>query len=261
MKRLKILLTNDDGINARGIRTLWEGLKDVADLALVAPSSEQSGKGVSVTFYGPIRVEKRSTHDNTPAFAVFGTPADSVKLALGGLLNWTPDLIVSGINHGSNAGRGILYSGTVGSVIQGTLQGIPGIAFSYTCPDTEEFPHVKPYLFPLIEYVMEYSLPSGTFLNVNFPSQPIQGIKMARQGLEFWYEAPRKVEHPAGYFEFHLEASRLSHDEHPESDIALLEGGFVTAVPIHISELTDQTHFEEQRSCFDIFIEKKRPTL
>lgn len=261
MKQPKILLTNDDGINAQGIRTVWEGLKEVADLAIVAPSSEQSGKGVSVTFYGPIRVEKRMSHEKTLAFAVFGTPADCVKLALGGLLDWKPDLIVSGINHGSNAGRGILYSGTAGCVIQGTLQGIPGIAFSYACPDAETFPHVKPYLFPMIEYVMEHPLPKGTFLNVNFPRKTIQGIKMTRQGLEFWYESPRKVEHPEGHYEFHLEASSLSHDEHPESDISLLKAGFVTAVPIHISELTDHTHLEERRAHFDNFIEKKRPSL
>lgn len=261
MKRPKVLVTNDDGIDAQGIRTLWEGLKDVSDLAIVAPAKEQSGKGVSVTFYGPIRVEKRTAHENTPSFAVFGTPADCVKLALGGLLDWKPDLIVSGINHGSNAGRGILHSGTAGCVIQGTLQEIPGIAFSYTCPDAQEFPHVQPYLFPLVEYVLTHPLPKGTFLNVNFPSQTIQGIKMARQGLEFWYESPRKVHHPEGHFEFHLETSNLNYEEHPESDIALLKRGFVTAVPIHISELTDYAHLEEKRHQFDIFIEKKRPTL
>lgn len=261
MRRPKILLTNDDGINAEGIRTLWEGLKDFADLAIVAPAVEQSGKGVSVTFYGPIRAESKSFFENTPAFAAHGTPADCVKLALGGLLDWTPDLIVSGINHGSNAGRGILYSGTVGCVIQGTLQNIPGIAFSYTCPDADVFPHVKPYLFPIVEYALEHPFPKGTFLNVNFPKKTIQGIKMARQGLEYWYETPRKVEHPEGHLEFHLEMSLQDHDEHPESDIALLKAGFVTAVPIHINELTDHTHLEEKRTHFDIFIEKKIPNL
>lgn len=254
---MKILLTNDDGIDAQGIRTLWEGLKDVAELAVVAPSVEQSGKGVSVTLYGPIRVEKREAYENTPAFAVFGTPADCVKLGLGGLLDWKPDLIVSGINHGSNAGRGILYSGTAGCVIQGILQGIPGIAFSYTRSDAEDFPHVKPYLSPVIEYVMEHPLPNGTFLNVNFPRKTIQGIKMARQGLEFWYESPRKVEHPEGHFEFHLDASRLDHDEHPESDIILLKSGFVTAVPIHISELTDHSHLQDHKKRFETLF--KRP--
>lgn len=251
MNRPKILLTNDDGIDAQGIRTLWEGLKEVADLAIVAPAVEQSGKGVSVTFYGPIRVEKRSSHENTPAFAVFGTPADCVKLALGGLLDWMPDLIVSGINHGSNAGRGIFYSGTAGCVIQGTLQNIPGIAFSYTCPDSEVFPHVKPYIFPIVKYILKHPLPIGTFLNVNFPRKTIQGIKMARQGLEFWFESPRKVEHPEGHFEFHLEESPLDHDEHPESDIALLKAGFITAVPIHINEMTDHSHLQDHKETFD----------
>lgn len=258
---MKILLTNDDGIEANGIRTLWEGLKDVGDLTIVAPMKEQSGKGVSVTFYGPIRVEKSDLYQGTPAWKVEGTPADCVKVALGGLLDWKPDLIVSGINHGSNAGRGLLYSGTAGCVIQGTLQKVPGIAFSYTCSETESFSHVKPYLFPIIEHVSKHPLPEGTFLNVNFPKKTIQGVKMARQGLDFWCESTRKVQHPEGHFEFHLEEIDQNLDEHPESDIALLKAGFVTVVPIHINEMTDHSHLKTHKEHFDIFIEKKTLTL
>jgi len=251
MQKIKILLTNDDGIDASGIQTLWEGLKNFADLAIVAPMKEQSGKGVSVTFYGPIRVEKEMRFEATPAWKVEGTPADCVKLALGGLLDWKPDLIVSGINHGSNAGRGILHSGTAGCVIQGTLLKVPGIAFSYTCSQTETFPHIKPYLFPIVDHVVQSPLPEGTFLNVNFPQKTIQGVKMARQGLYFWYETPRKVEHPEGHFEFHLDETIVDHNEHPESDIALLKAGFITAVPIHINEMTDHSHLQAHKDRFE----------
>lgn len=256
MQKIKILLTNDDGIEASGIQTLWEGLKDFADLAIVAPTKEQSGKGVSVTFYGPIKVKKENRFAQTPAWRVDGTPADCVKLALGGLLNWEPDLIVSGINHGSNAGRGILHSGTAGCVIQGTLQKVQGIAFSYTCSQTEVFSHVKPYLFPIIEHVIEHPLPEGTFLNVNFPKNGIQGMKMARQGLYFWNETLRKIKHPSGHFEFHLDEARLDHDEHPESDIALLQDGFITAVPIHINEMTDHSHLQSHKTHFETLFQK-----
>lgn len=164
-----------------------------------------------------------------------------------------PDLIVSGINHGSNAGRTIFFSGTVGCVIQGTLQGIPGIAFSYFDERTKEFPHVKDYIAPIVNYVASHPLPKGSFLNVNFPHKTIQGIKLARQGLHFWIETPRKELHPEGHYEFYLDETLMTHDEHPESDIILLKAGFVTAVPIKISELTDHHHFENYKEHFESF--------
>ena len=160
-------------------------------------------------------------------------------------------MIVSGINHGSNAGRGLLHSGTAGCVIQGTLLKVPGVAFSYTCSQAETFPHVKPFLFPIVEHVIHHPLPEGTFLNVNFPKKTIQGVKMARQGLDFWYENPRKVAHPEGHFEFHLDEATQNHDEHPDSDIALLKAGFITAVPIHINEMTDHTHLQAHKERFE----------
>lgn len=249
--RPHILLSNDDGIGATGLRTLWEGLKDHADITIVAPMTEQSGKGVSVTFQGPVRVEKDTSFENTQAWKVGGTPADCVKLAIGGILSAPPDLIVSGINHGSNAGRGFFHSGTIGCVIQGILQGVPGVAFSYTCDKTPEFPHVKQYIAPIVDYIHTHPLKTGSFLNVNFPVKTIQGIKMARHGRAFWLDALRKEDHPEGHLDFHLEEQTLTLDEHPESDIALLKAGFITAVPIHVDQLTDHHHFENFRTHFD----------
>ncbi|MCB1109643.1 MAG: 5'/3'-nucleotidase SurE [Chlamydiia bacterium] len=248
---MHILLTNDDGIDAVGLRTLWESLQGIADLTIVAPMEEQSGMGMSVTYYGPLRAEKVQGFDHTPAWKIQGTPADCVKAGLGGILDSPPDLIVSGINHGSNAGRGIFSSGTAGCVIQGILQGVPGIAFSYTCCDTESFPHVKKYVTPIVQYVIDHPLPQGTFLNVNFPHEAIQGVKLARQGLSFWLESIEKKMHPEGHLEIHLGGLVNDPDEHPESDIALLKKGFVTAVPIHIKELTDLTHFEKSKTHFE----------
>lgn len=248
---MHILLTNDDGIDAVGLKTLWEGLQGIADLTIVAPMEEQSGMGVSVTFYGPLRAEKAGGFDATPAWKVRGTPADCVKVGIGGVLDSPPDLIVSGVNHGSNAGRGIFSSGTAGCVIQGILQGIPGIAFSYTCSQSKTFPHVKEYLAPIVQYVADNPLPKGSFLNVNFPKEEIQGVKFARQGLSFWLESLRKELHPEGHLDFHLDELPNDLEEHPESDIALLKEGFVTAVPIQISELTDHAHFQEKKEHFD----------
>ncbi|WP_194847881.1 5'/3'-nucleotidase SurE [Candidatus Neptunochlamydia vexilliferae] len=251
MKKLNIILTNDDGISSKGLYTLWEALKEIANLTIVAPMKQQSGKAMSVTYYGPLKVHQVETFGDSAAWKVEGTPADCVKVALGGLADSPPDLIVSGINHGANAGRSILYSGTAGCVIQGILQGIPGIAFSYTCEKTEEFPQVKPYIAPIVDYIVNHPLREGTFLNVNFPNKTIQGVKMARQGRAFWLEAPRKELHEEGHLEFYLEEIGHDHDEHPESDIALLKAGFATAVPIHINELTDQAHFDNYKDHFE----------
>ncbi|MEM8727739.1 MAG: 5'/3'-nucleotidase SurE [Chlamydiota bacterium] len=250
MQKIKIVLTNDDGIEAVGIQTLWEGLKCFADLAVVAPMKDQSGKGVGVTFDGPIRAEKETGFEETPAWKVEGTPADCVKLALGGLLDWKPDLIVSGINHGSNAGREIFHSGTAGGAIQSTLLNVPGIAFSHLSTRTETFPPIKPYLFPIIEQLVRNPLPVGTFLNVNFPEKTIRGVKMARQGVHFWYERPRKVERSEGDREFYLDRIPFVQDEHPESDISLLKAGWITAVPIHINEMTDHSYLQAHKERF-----------
>lgn len=248
---MKLLLTNDDGIEAKGLRTLWEGLKDFAELSIVAPHEEQSGKGVSVTFNGPLKAQPVSLFSETAAWRVWGTPADCVKLALGGLLDSPPDLIVSGINHGSNAGRGIFHSGTAGCIIQGTLMGIPGIAFSHICEEKKFFPDVKKFLFPIVDYISTHPLRKGTFLNVTFPVKTIQGVKMARQGLDFWLESPRKEVHPEGHLEFYLDQAYGNYEEHPDSDIALLKAGFVTAVPLHINELTDHNHLEVFKAHFE----------
>ena len=207
--------------------------------------------GVGVTFYGPLRAEKAEGFEATPAWKVHGTPADCVKVGINGVLDSHPDLIVSGINHGPNDGRGIFSSGTAGCVIQGTLFGVPGIAFSYTCCNTPSFPHVKEYLGPIVQYVIDNPLPKGTFLNVNFPNKDIQGVRLARQGLSFWRETLRKELHPEGHFDFHLDELPSDFDEHPDSDSALLEKGFITAVPIHVRELTDHAHFQEKKDHFD----------
>ena len=248
---MHILLTNDDGIEAVGIRTLWEGLKSLGDLSIIAPMKEQSGVGVSVTFDGPLRTERVTTFEETSAWKINGTPAYCVKIGISGQLGFIPDLIVSGINHGPNHGRGIYSSGTVGGVIQGALMGIPGIAFSYSCWKAAEFPHVKEYLAPIVNYVTNHPLPHGTFLNVNFPKDSIRGVKLARQGLDFWRETLRKTEHPEGYMEFYLDEINHPWEEHPESDCALLKRGFVTAVPIQVMELTNHTLFEKSKAHFE----------
>jgi len=255
MSRLKILLTNDDGIDSTGLRYLWEALRDVGELTVVAPNKERSGAGVGVTVMEPLRVEPVDTYAHTPAWKIGGTPADCVKLAISALLDSPPDLIVSGINHGSNAGRNVLYSGTIGGIIEGVLRGIPGIAFSYACIETPTFPHVKPFIPQIVDYIKNHPLPFGSFLNVNFPhidGKEIKGFKMARQGKSYWMEAPEyNIEPKDGYSEYWMGGVLVDHEEHDHSDIALLDQGYITATPIHVNELTDQHYFTDKKAVFE----------
>ena len=126
-----LLITNDDGIHAPGLKHLWEAVAEHAETSIVAPATEKSGCGLSITWAKPLRVHPIEWENKTPCWSVSGTPADCIKMGLNVLLDKPPHMILSGVNRGSNAGRTVLYSGTIGGVIEGALKGIPGIAFSF----------------------------------------------------------------------------------------------------------------------------------
>lgn len=258
MSKPKVLLTNDDGIFAPGIRHLWNAIKDLADVAVVAPAAEQSASSLSVTLRQPLRIEKvcwPGTEVN--AWSVSGTPADCVKLALSVILNDSPHLILSGINQGTNAGRNVLYSGTVAGVIEGILRGIPGIAFSTGDLINPDFVRTEPYIPQIMKYVLRHPLPEGTFLNVNFPSNRctiINGIKMSRQGKEYWAEDPECRDHPSGHSYYWLGSKLAEYSENENSDIVLLRKGYITATPIHVGELTDHSHISLRQHVFESFV-------
>ncbi|MFC2049541.1 5'/3'-nucleotidase SurE, partial [Chlamydiota bacterium] len=157
MKRPKIILTNDDGIQAPGIKALWSVLHkaDFADLAIIAPSTEKSGTGVSITWDKPLLIQEIKWPDHTPAWSVGGTPADCIKMAERVILDYKPDFIVSGINAGSNAGRNVLHSGTVGACIEGAFRGIPGIAFSCENGDSPNYHVAQKYVVELVHYLLD----------------------------------------------------------------------------------------------------------
>lgn len=251
-----ILITNDDGIHAPGIKVLYDSLKEWADVVVVAPSEEQSAKGLSITIRDPLRVQKL-LWDDKPAYAVRGTPADSVKMALSVLLERKPDLIVSGINCGSNAGRNILYSGTVSAVIEGALRDIPGIAFScYDYPDPD-YSLAAPYIQNIVNYALKHPLPLGTILNVNFPEKiyaPYKGHKMSRQGKGYWIEKPDSRAHPSqGEPYWWLGLQHAVYEEHEESDITLLKQGWITSVPVKVGDLTHDHLFDERKGSFESY--------
>ncbi len=248
----KILITNDDGITAPGLKYLWEALADIADLYIVAPAAEQSGVGLAITIRDPLQIQPVDWERGTKAWKVTGTPADCVRMGISVILDEVPQMIVSGINRGSNSGRNVLYSGTIGGVIEGALRNVPGIAFScvdFMNPDYQKTQHL---IVPLVKHVLEHPLPKGTLLNVNFPdTKEILGIKMARQGKGFWIENPDARIHPEGHSYYWLGGKWHDYDEDEESDVHLLKQGYASAVPIHISELTDLAHFHANKEHFD----------
>ena len=252
MQKPLILVTNDDGIEAEGIKFLTESLGNSADIVIVAPSHEQSATSLSITLRTPLQYKKRA-FGNFEAYSVNGTPADSVKMALSVILKRKPSLIVSGINCGSNSGRNVLYSGTVSAVIEGALRGIPGIAFSCWDMQKPNYSLAAEHIPSIVKYVFEHPLDNGILLNVNFPSHkapPFKGIKMTRQGWQYWLENPQERSHPHGESYYWL-GSRLSEiEDHDESDTYWLNKGFATAVPVNVGELTHhetlkrKSHFE-----------------
>lgn len=250
-----ILITNDDGIHAPGIRHLWNSLHEKANITIVAPSTEQSAVGLSITIRRPLHLEKVDWPKDGAAWSVTGTPADCIKLALNVVLKDNPpDIILSGINRGTNSGRNILYSGTVAAVIEGIMHNIPGIAFScrhYTNPD---FITAEKYIPRIVDHVLEHPLPNGSFLNVNFPchEKTVNGIKLTKHGKEFWMENPDERRHPAeGHSYYWLGAKLAKFDEDEECDVSWLTRGYITAVPIRIDELTNHHHIADHKERFE----------
>ncbi|WP_068467746.1 5'/3'-nucleotidase SurE [Candidatus Protochlamydia phocaeensis] len=256
-----ILITNDDGVYAPGIKHLWKAMHEIADLVVVAPAGEQSAVSLSITIRHPLRIEKVEwSIPHAEVWSVNGTPADCVKLALNVILNRSPALILSGINRGTNAGRNVLYSGTVAAIIEGVMHDIPGIAFSLGDYFNPSFAGVETYIPLMVRYILDHPLPSGTFLNVNFPKSTcgeIKGIRLTRQGKEYWAESPEQRQHPAENSPYYWLGSKLAQfEEDQDCDVSWLKEGYVTAVPIHVGELTHHGHLDKQKDAFETFFKQ-----
>lgn len=228
-----ILVCNDDGIFAPGISALADVADEFGTVEIVAPDRQQSAVGHAITVSTPLRSREFEIGGRFHGQAVTGTPADSVKLAHDKLLDQKPDLVVSGINHGSNAGINILYSGTVSAATEGTILGYPSIAVSCTDYDEEaDLSGVKEASRRVIKYVLEHGLNPGVTLNLNAPAGPLKGIKWARQANS------RYVEEFEGRVDpndrpYYWITGRLKLLEHGDSiDINVLKEGYASLTPI-----------------------------
>ncbi len=253
-KKPTVLITNDDGIEAPGLRILWEAVRSHANATIVAPFFDQSGMGLSITSRSPLQMEKVDWGvGNSSIWKVSGTPADCVKLGLKVLFKeQKPDLVLSGINRGSNAGRCVLYSGTVGATIEAAFRKVGGIAFSFADPERTSVALAKQYIYPIVLYALAHPPSPGTILNVNFPSEDVEfkGITLSHQGRSYWEDHPDARIHPEGNPYYWLGGKWVDHEEDERSDVFLLKQGYITITPIHVERLTDLDLLEKKSSDF-----------
>jgi 5'-nucleotidase len=250
---LNLLISNDDGIFATGVRTLVDTLARAGHhVTVVCPDGERSATGHGLTLHQPIRAQiiESVFYPSVKAWSCSGTPADCVKLALNALLDKRPDFVIAGINHGSNLGTDILYSGTVSAAMEGMIEGIPSIAMSLASFASQEFPTAAQFALVLLERLSKNPLPEATLLNVNVPSvkpEAIAGVAIARQGLRRYIEQFEKRIDPRGKSYYWLAGEVVEEIEQPEhlhlpshipTDVQAIRGNYITITPLQYN-LTD----------------------
>lgn len=250
---MKILISNDDGIFALGIRTLANHLAQAGhQITVVAPDRERSATGHGLTLHQPIRADiiEGLYHPSIVAWSCSGTPSDCVKLALSAILDTAPDFVLSGINQGSNLGTDILYSGTVAAAMEGTMEGITSIALSLTSFTVQEFATGAEFALKLIAQLKNKPLPEASLLNVNIPALPaeeIKGVKVTRQGLRRYIENFQKRQDPRGKTYYWLAGELVEELDQPEhiylppdlpTDVQGNKENYITITPLQYN-LTD----------------------
>jgi 5'-nucleotidase len=238
-----ILVTNDDGLNSVGIASLVESMSNLGEVIVVAPDEPQSGMSQAITVKHPLRV-KEAQLNGSKCFAVNGTPTDCVKLAFNRLLPRKPDLLVSGINHGSNSSTSVLYSGTMGAALEGCVNGVPSIGFSLISYDQKaDFNPAIKYTNLIAARVLTEGLPLHTCLNVNIPyvaENEIKGIRICRQTMGFWQEEFDRRNDPMGHEYYWLTGEYYNREpEAVDTDEWALKNNYIAIVPLH----TDLTSY------------------
>ena len=232
-----ILITNDDGISSPGIRVLIRQMKRLGDVVVVAPDSPQSGMSHAITISDSLRCEPIFM-DSGPQreFSCSGTPADCIKIGVHEILEKKPDMIVSGINHGSNASVNVLYSGTMAAAIEGALQGVPSIGFSLLDYSWDaDFSEAENYVYKIASMVLKKGMPNGVCLNANIPkisANRYKGIRVCRQTIGKWMEKFDTRVDPNGKSYAWMTGEFKDMDGSDETDIWALNNNYVTVVPI-----------------------------
>jgi 5'-nucleotidase len=237
MSRPLILVANDDGISSFGIRFLVDIMKELGEVVVVAPSGPQSGMGHAITIGNTLRLDPTDIFGEIKSYECSGTPADCVKLAKFFVLDKRrPDLVVSGVNHGSNSSISVLYSGTMSAAIEAAIEGMPAIGFSLCdYASNAEMSHGREFIKSIAEQVLKTGLPKGVTLNVNIPAkseEPIKGIKICRQARAKWQELFEERLDPNGRRYFWMNGSFINSDKGDDTDEWALTNNYISVVPV-----------------------------
>jgi 5'-nucleotidase len=250
---VRVLLTNDDGIDATGLQTLRRALLQVPglELAVIAPDSNRSATARSITIRRPIWVKEVDFGDGTTGFATDGTPVDCVRFAALGLIEgFKADLIVSGVNHGANLGDDITYSGTVAAALEGVVLGLPAIAVSQLTGTDDwhggqdmDFTAAAAFTARLVEEIEDVPLPAGTLLNVNVPHGDVRGVEVARLGKRIYRDELSLEQEERGRKLYRIYGPAPENDDEPGTDLHAVAVGHVAVTPLHF-DLTDEPGIE-----------------
>jgi 5'-nucleotidase len=249
-----ILITNDDGLYAAGLKTLTGVMKEFGKVVVISATESRSAMSQALTVKHPLRVKLLEETDDIRIYACSGTPTDGVKLAVNQLLERKPDLIVSGINHGSNASASVLYSGTMAAALEGCLYGITSAGFSLNSySPTADFTVCEKYIREICKMVLTEPLPQGVCLNVNFPAvkaSEIKGLRVARQARGCWQEEFEKRKDPMGKTYYWLTGKFLNHEpESTDTDEWAMQNGYVSVVPVS-TDMTAYSFLSELKTKF-----------
>lgn len=250
-----ILITNDDGLYAAGLKTLLEVMEEFGKVVLISTIESMSGMSQALTVKTPLRVKLLEETDKHRIYTCNGTPTDNVKLAVNQLLERIPDWVVSGINHGANASVSVLYSGTMAAAIEGCLYGISSVGFSLNSHSrAADFAACKKYIRLVMQKLAEESLPEGICLNINIPAIPeseIKGILICRQAKGNWKEEFEKRKDPMGKTYYWLTGSfRSLEPDATDTDMWALSNGYVSIVPVSV-DMTGYSYLETLKKQFD----------
>lgn len=253
-----ILITNDDGYQAKGLRKLVSLMQPLGDLVVISPEQPMSAKGHSITTTPTLKTTLVKDAPGFKEYVCNGTPVDCVKVGYQCLLDRMPDLVVSGINHGSNASTNVIYSGTMGAVIEACMDGIKGVGFSLDSYDPDAyFDHVDDYLVAITKKVLDEGLPKGVCLNVNFPiwdGKPFKGLKVCRQANAQWVEVYSETVDDKGCACLKLGGRFIFDDGGGDTDYEALQAGYISLVPTQY-DLTATRYVEPMRSFEKLFNE------
>src|SRR5690606_9213706 len=246
MMRLRILLTNDDGVHAEGIQALRRALERVpgVELFVVAPERERSASSHAITLHKPLYVNRITVPEaRAPMWSVSGTPADCTKIAVGALLDAPPDLVISGINRGPNLGTDVFYSGTVSAAIEAVVAGIPAIAVSLAAYRDADFGPAARFIAALVRFILRRGNPGFTLLNVNVPALELEqmaGVVVTRLSQRRYSDAFVQRRDPRGRTYYWLAGELLGDDPDPATDTGALQQNLISLTPLHLN-LTDDT--------------------